>query len=343
MRKRLVVLAAVLSALSVRAEQKNVKLLTNMTDQELQRTMNMMRASLGVHCDFCHVVDDKDGWQFDKDDKKEKKTAREMIAMTMKLNKESFEGHIDVSCWTCHRGAVRPVSLVSLPQAAPPFPTPKPARPELPTRDEVVKKYTEALGNLALWEKPRALKGVRESFDGKPVPIDIQESGARWHILATLPTGRIEQVVTEEGGWSKDAKGVTPVNAGQLMSFRELSSLMTPPLPSTIPADARVVGKEVIGNVETVIVAYRAPDQTRHRLFFNTTSGLLARHVTTRETPIGLIPQQTDFEQWHDQQGTAFPYTVRTSLVDPWVGSTRKYTSVQLDAKIDEGAFAKPK
>ena len=55
-------------AVSARAEQKNVQLLTNMTDTQLQRTMNMMRASLGVHCDFCHVVDDKNGWQFDKDD-----------------------------------------------------------------------------------------------------------------------------------------------------------------------------------------------------------------------------------------------------------------------------------
>src|SRR5262245_47379324 len=99
MRRALVVLAA-FAALSARAEQKNVQILTNLSDTQLQRTMNMMRASLGVHCDFCHVVDDKNGWQFDKDDKKEKRTAREMIAMTIKLNKEQFNGHADVSCFT---------------------------------------------------------------------------------------------------------------------------------------------------------------------------------------------------------------------------------------------------
>src|SRR5436190_23411353 len=112
MRKLIVVLAF---AFSASAELKNVKLLTGLSELQLQRTMNMMRASLGVHCDYCHVVDDKNGWQFASDDKKEKKTAREMIAMVIKLNKEQFGGRSEISCWTCHRGSTHPVALVSLP------------------------------------------------------------------------------------------------------------------------------------------------------------------------------------------------------------------------------------
>src|SRR5689334_14091933 len=164
--KRLAIILAL--ALTARAEQKNVQLLTNMSDVELQRTMNMMRASLGVHCDYCHVVDDKNGWQFDKDDKKEKKTAREMIALTIKINKEQFNGRAEVSCFTCHRGSTRPVSVVPLPQAPPPFPTPKPpARPELPPLADIVKHYTTALGKVERLEKPRVLKGTRTASDGK--------------------------------------------------------------------------------------------------------------------------------------------------------------------------------
>ena len=341
--KKLAIILAV--ALGARAEQKNVQLLTNMSDVQLRRAMNMMRASLGVHCDYCHVVDDKNGWQFDKDDKKEKRTAREMIAMTIKINKEQFNGRAEISCFTCHRGAIRPVAMVPLPQSPPPFPTPKPERPELPALEGIVKKYTAALGNVARLQKPRILKGTRTASEGKPVPIDVQESGARWRIVADLPGGHVEQVVNENGGWSKDAKGVvTEFPPAAVENFRELAAMMTPPLPSAIPADARVVGKETLPpNVDTVIVAYRTPDQLRHRLYFNTTTGLLMRDVTTRDTPIGAIPQQTDFEQWRDIGGTAFPFLVRTSLVDPWIGSTRHYSSVTLDAKIDDAAFAKPK
>jgi len=341
--KRMVIVLAAFAAFSARAEQKNVQVLTNMTDTQLQRTMNMMRASLGVHCDFCHVVDDKTGWQFDKDDKKEKKTAREMLSMTLKINKEQFNGHADVSCWTCHRGAIRPVSIVPLPQAPPPFPTPKPEPKVLPTRDDVVKKFTESLGNAARLLEPRVMKGSRMSFDGKEVPIDVQASNGRWRIVADLPTGHVEQVVTETAGWSKDAKGVTEFSPSALENFREIAMSLDPPLPSTIPADARVIGKEVIGNVDTVILAYRTPDQFRHRLYLNATTGTPVRYVTIKETPVGAIPQQTDFEQWQDVGGTLYPFKIRTSLVDPWVGSIRIYNSVVLGAKIGDDVFTKPK
>ena len=59
MRKTSLALAFLLISAAARAEQKNVHLLTGMTDLQLQQTMNFMRASLGVHRDFCHVVNDK--------------------------------------------------------------------------------------------------------------------------------------------------------------------------------------------------------------------------------------------------------------------------------------------
>jgi len=337
--RKFVMLAVALAALSARAEQKNVQLLKNMSDLQLQRTMNMIRSSLGVHCDFCHVLDDKSGWQFDKDDKKEKRTAREMMAMVIKLNKEPFGGKIEVSCWTCHRGSTHPVSLVTLPQAAPPFPTPKPEQPTLPPASEVVKRYAATLGNLVRLQKPRVLIGTRESFDGKQVPIQIEESGGRIHITTDGPGGQTEQILNEKGGWSRDAQGVHEFPASGLENFREAADAMALTMPSTIPADARVIGR--VGDLN--IVAYRADDHTRIRLYFDNSTGALVRRVVLKETPIGVLPQQTDFEEWRDFGDTRFPYKIRTSLVDPWVGSTRRYVEVRLDAKIDESVFAQPK
>lgn len=342
MRKALM-LAVALAALSARAEQKNVQLLTGMSDLQLQRTMNMIRSSLGVHCDYCHVVDDKVGWQFEKDDKKEKKTAREMIAMVLKLNKEQFGGKIEVSCWTCHRGSTHPVSLVTLPQAAPPFPTPQPERPLVPPLSEVLKKYVAALGNVERLQKPRILIGTREGFDGKQVPIQIEESGGRFHITADAPGGKVEQILNEKGGWSKDAQGVHEFPATGLENFRDAASAMALTLPSAIPADARV-SRDLTTNLrDALVVSYRADDRTRIRLYFDNSTGALVRRVVLKETPIGVIPQQTDFEEWRNLGDTRFPYTIKTSLVDPWVGSTRRYVEVRLDAKIDESVFAVPK
>jgi len=81
--RKTIFLAIFFSAAGAQAEQKNVKLLTGMSDTQLIQAMNLMRASLGVHCDFCHVMNDKTGWDFASDEKEEQKTGREMIRLVI--------------------------------------------------------------------------------------------------------------------------------------------------------------------------------------------------------------------------------------------------------------------
>ena len=331
-----------LLASAARAEQKNIQLLTGMTDQEIQRAMNMMRGSLGVHCDYCHVVDDKNGWDFASDAKKEKETSRDMIQLTEKLNREQFAGRSVISCNTCHRGSTHPVSLVALPQTPPPFPTPHPDRPALPALQEIVKRYTAAIGDPTRLQSPRLLRGTREGFDGKPAPLELQEASGKVHVTVTTPNGNVEQGIDATGGWSRDAKGVTRFTAGELEQFRQLAAAYAPLLPAAVPADARVVGKERVGDHDAVIVSARLDEKTRARYYFDTATGLLVRRMIIRETPIGPIPQQTDFDDYRDVGGTKFPFVVRVSLVDPWSSSTRHYTDVQLGSKIDDAVFTPP-
>src|SRR5471030_3269296 len=47
----------------------------------------------------------------DLDDKPAKKTARNMMAMTAAINKDSFRGQLQVTCYSCHRGSTRPVNV----------------------------------------------------------------------------------------------------------------------------------------------------------------------------------------------------------------------------------------
>ena len=64
--------------------------------------------SLGVECEFCHSSGPDGRLQFDKDGKKEKKTAREMMRMMLAINHDNFKGEREVTCNTCHRGDRRP-------------------------------------------------------------------------------------------------------------------------------------------------------------------------------------------------------------------------------------------
>src|ERR1035441_3428589 len=79
-------------------------------------------ASLGVDCEFCHVQGKPEA-----DDKGPKKTAREMITMTLGINKDSFRGQLRVTCFSCHRGSASPVSMPPVQES-----DTMPARPAAP-------------------------------------------------------------------------------------------------------------------------------------------------------------------------------------------------------------------
>ena len=82
---------------------KNLKILPkDMPKAEIKKTMKKIAAALGVQCEHCHDTDD-----FAKDSEK-KEIAREMLKMTMQLNKDYFKGEMRVGCITCHNGSKEP-------------------------------------------------------------------------------------------------------------------------------------------------------------------------------------------------------------------------------------------
>jgi len=330
MRKLMIVLLFALSASA--AEPKNVKLLTGLSELEMQRTMNMMRSSLGVHCDYCHVI--KGRWDFPSDENPRKDRAREMIRMVADINRATFAGHEVVSCFTCHRGSVKPVNLVTLPQTAPKYPTPRPEQPQLADAKEIVKKYAAVLGDAALLKTPRVAKGERTAFDQKVTPFDVAEKGAKVHIIAVDR----EQAFNGENGWWRDQKECGVMEPREVDLVRALVAAYAVVLPSDVGDNARTIAKEKIGDRDVWVV-----ERGTRRFYFDVESGLVVRAVTLTPSTVGTIPQQTDFEDYRDAGGVKFPFRIRVSLVDPWLSATRQYTSVKLGAEVDDAMFEMPK
>src|SRR5882672_4778402 len=149
---------------TVEQVQKNIQVLTGLPQSQLLSVMNYMGSSLGVKCTYCHVRKD-DKWDFVSDEKPEKGTAREMIKMVQGINKGTFKGNPAVGCFTCHRGNNSPVRVPQLPIASPtPFANSAEAatKETPPTADQILAKYTEALGGSAAIEKlkTRSMKGT---------------------------------------------------------------------------------------------------------------------------------------------------------------------------------------
>jgi len=102
----------------VNLEFKNLQVLPkNITTDSLDKIMDGFNVQLGVDCKFCHVMDKKaDSIIFDKDDKSEKEITRNMMRMTMDINKNYFQFNEEVTaqqvqavtCYTCHKGKPMP-------------------------------------------------------------------------------------------------------------------------------------------------------------------------------------------------------------------------------------------
>jgi hypothetical protein len=88
---------------------------------QLVATMKGFAQGLGVRCEHCHVGEGNDLSKFDfaADAKPTKATARKMIRMASVLNAEvativppaaDASGAARVTCFTCHRGATKPLT-----------------------------------------------------------------------------------------------------------------------------------------------------------------------------------------------------------------------------------------
>src|ERR1700757_3937783 len=160
---------------------KNIQVLKGIPAEQVFPTMQFITASLGVECEFCHVQN-----AFDKDDKKPKQAARKMMQMMFAINKDNFDGHREVTCYSCHRGSPHPVAIpvVASEDATLVVTPPHEASGEAkesetkentgPAAGQLLEKYVQAIGGVAAIDKisSRVMKGTIV-FGGKSLPIDI--------------------------------------------------------------------------------------------------------------------------------------------------------------------------
>ncbi len=86
---------------------KNIRVLKTLPADQMIPVMHKISASLGVRCDFCHVVN-ADHKGFELDTKPEKETARKMIVMTQRLNNSEKILDGKATCFMCHHGRAMP-------------------------------------------------------------------------------------------------------------------------------------------------------------------------------------------------------------------------------------------
>jgi hypothetical protein len=349
--RKFVFALAMLVAISARAEQKNVQLLTNLSDTQIGLVMNNMSASLGVHCDFCHVFNEQTkSLDFASDAKQEKKTGREMIKLVLDLNEKNFKGRPIVGCYTCHLGKEHPSTVVALPlPASAPTKTHEAEEAErkaYPAVKDVLAKYIAAIGGEAAAKKlatsPMTATGTRTDAAGHSVPLEVFSSGGKILVRSTPAEGpAMSQMFSAESVWMQGRQGVRTMTGADATTSLMFARAYEP--VTSLPENARVFGKETIDGHEAWIVGAQFDEHTRERVWFDAATGLAVRRVITVDSPVGRIPTRTDFDDYRDVNGVKVPFTVRISSVNGGQNATRKYTSIDLGKPVDEKLFEAPK
>jgi len=100
---------------------QNIKVLpSNLTADELRSAMHEFSEGLGVRCNYCHVGEEGKPfteWDFASDEKPNKERAREMILMMYDIDEHlakiqpSGDKRVYITCYTCHHGRSRPMTL----------------------------------------------------------------------------------------------------------------------------------------------------------------------------------------------------------------------------------------
>jgi photosynthetic reaction center cytochrome c subunit len=326
------------------AEQhfKNIQVLKNIPADQLIPSMQFIAASLGVECEFCHVEHANE-----KDDKKTKLTARKMITMMMAINQANFNGDVEVTCYTCHRGVAHPVSTPVLSADAPRPPAhvhddDGEAHPALPSADQILDKYLAAVGGAAALDniKTRVQKGTIDAF-GKTYPIEIYSEAPEKRVSLTHPpTGTSVTAFNGEVGWLSMPGGFHPMTAAEGEAARIDAELRFAARLRELYKEFKVRPGEPVGGRPTYLVVAKAPGEPTLNLYFDQENGLLLRLIRFAETPLGRNPTQIDYSDYRQVDGVKIP--CRWTLARPNGAFTIQVESVQQNVPVDEKLFVMP-
>ena len=332
---------------------KNITQLKGTPADQVTPAMTFISASLGVDCAFCHVQDKPEA-----DDKPQKKTAREMIAMQAMINKESFRGQRQVTCYSCHRGSARPVNMPPITESGAPAPPPPAAAPPagpVTTVDSIIEKCVAAMGGADAIRQvsTRVMKGVIVA-SGVSTSIEVITKAPNKRVTVTHNAAiAVEGAASTEGrandmftafdgkaGWmgnsGRPARDMSPFESEASSLDAEFALALR--LKEIFP-QLRRGRPEDINGLQCETLNGSGPGRPAVRLYFDTKSGLLVRMVRYAETPVGRNPTQIDYADYRVIGTVRIPF--RWTLSRTNGRFTIQISDGSENVPVDDSRFAK--
>ena len=331
---------------------QNIKSFRGQPAELMNPTMVFFEAALGVGCPYCH---DPDAAKRELDTKPTKQTARRMIGMVTAINKATFGGAKQVTCFTCHMGRITPIGtpnvigeelpralgedyLASLP--------PQPAVPPI-SASQVLDKYFAALGGASALQKVPSLTAVgtvTQRRTGRDFPANqIEISSKAGMELTVTKVGQNENLLAygASGGWAKAGNGEPrDLRKAEFDGTKLEDTFNLPAQLKQMLIDPKMDHPEVIDGREVYVITGHTQNQLTVKAYFEKENGMLARLVYSIDTLFGRYPTQIEYGDVRDVGGRKVPYA--------WVISqtrNREFTYAMQAVRavaVDDSKFARP-
>jgi photosynthetic reaction center cytochrome c subunit len=296
---------------------KNLKVLNDTPSDLLLPSMQFITSSLGVHCDYCHVEN-----AFEQDDKPQKQTARRMMRMMQEINTTQFKGQQRVTCYSCHRGSPKPLTVPAVPAApAPlldkPVPDSASAAPNQPHPADVIAKYVAALGGAEAIARLNTL--ARIHFPGADrLTIFDGTSGS----------------ITSLGRPSR------PMNSSEADAARMDGDLQFALNLNTLFPEIKFRGLSKLGAEEAVLLSGERPGLPAVEMYFSSTNGLLLRIVHYLPSALGLNPVQIDYSDYRKIVAAGVKVPFKWTSATPTGRFTVQIRTVRTNVPVPDKVFS---
>lgn len=363
---------------------KNIQVLNGMPAEQMLTTMRFMRASLGVACTFCHLEPNQaagkqapntaksqaaarvqPGWWLDEParefDTPKKQIARMMIKMTAALNKESFGGSNQITCFTCHRGSLRPPSNFDATLVSEASGTAASAENiSGVTADGLVDKFIAAIGGPSAVQRisSRAIKGnvqygnlIAERAAGRvqpPFPVEIYAKTPAMRVVVTQEGNGVIRGFSGTKGWQQGRTSTDARHQPRDMREAELGTVkLEDPYffagqLKQLVTGLRVARIEKLDGKDAYVVIGRTQILPEVQLYFDRESGMLVRLVSFTQGLLGRLPTRIDYSDFRTVDGVKVPFRwVNTDIAEA-LSFTYQADQVQQNTAVDESKFVKP-
>lgn len=320
---------------------KNVRVLTAMPAEQMGKVMNMMSASLGVNCSFCH-----EGTNFAKENVGHKDEARKMLTMTLGINTAHFEGKPSVTCYTCHRGNTNAVPTIPLDstRASRIATRALPSQPgSQPTVEAILQKHIEALGGREKLEsiKTRHIVAQRVEPNGQSEPEELwQTSGGQSRMVTKYGNVVIVEVFDGKDTWKSVNDRMIDLKLDEAEQIRREALVAWGLNLESIRSMLEYKHVEQISDRNAHLIVRKTSGNLDERLYFDVESGLLVRRICSVPTVLGAFEYQVEYNDYKVMSDFLQPTKIRFAV--PNMTWTRQVLSVEINPDINSRMFQKP-